>query len=72
MKEKDVQKLVHGLYRIYWKDGGTSLAAVGSLHSGTRWLAPTNWTCKDDGNPTGSGRKTWKSVKSVALIETGK
>lgn len=33
----------HGLYRIFWKEGGSSLAAVGSDASGRRWYQPTNW-----------------------------
>jgi hypothetical protein len=36
-----------GLYRIHWKTGGSSLAAVGMDHSGARWMAPTNWTCAE-------------------------
>ena len=71
MTQKDVQNLDHGLYRVYWKKsqgGGTSLASVGILHSGQRWLAPTNWTCKDGQNPTGFGGETWKAVKKVELI----
>lgn len=37
MNKKEVQKLNHGLYRLYWKYGaGDSMAAVGSLHDGTR------------------------------------
>jgi hypothetical protein len=43
MKKSDVQKLPHGLYRLYWKSGGTSLAAVGSMPNGDRWMAPVNW-----------------------------
>lgn len=35
--------LRHGLYRIYWKSGGSSIASIGSLSDGTRWYAPTNW-----------------------------
>lgn len=34
----------HGLFRVYWKSGGTSLAAVGITADGGRWLAPINWT----------------------------
>jgi hypothetical protein len=33
-----------GLYTVYWKSGGSSLAAVGVTQSGGRWLAPINWT----------------------------
>ena len=32
----DPSNLANGLYRIYWKDGDSSLAAVGCLANGTR------------------------------------
>jgi hypothetical protein len=32
-----------GLYRVQWKEGGESLAAVGMNEKGERWIAPTNW-----------------------------
>lgn len=34
----------HGLYRVFWKSGGSSLAAMGVTDDGGRWLAPINWT----------------------------
>ena len=40
----DPKTLKHGLYRVWWAEGGTSLAALGSMPNGERWLAPTNWT----------------------------
>jgi len=43
MTKEEAQGVEHGLYRIHWKDGGTSLASVGSDASGRRWFAPTNW-----------------------------
>ena len=43
MTSAEAQKLDHGLYAIYWKMGGFSLASVGSTYSGKRWYAPTNW-----------------------------
>ena len=43
MTRVDVKKLEHGLYRLHWKTGGTSLAAVGSDRHGSRWFAATNW-----------------------------
>jgi hypothetical protein len=46
MNKREVQKLNHGMYRLAWKKGGASFAAVGSLHNGRRWFAPTNWTCQ--------------------------
>ncbi len=33
----------NGLYRIWWREGGSSLAAVGRDGHGRCWLAPTNW-----------------------------
>lgn len=74
MKKADVQKLSHGLYRIFWKEsqgGKSSLAAVGSMHDGQRWIAPVNWTAPIGGNPTGCG-KIWQSVEKVELIEAAK
>lgn len=32
-----------GLYRVYWEEGGTSLAAIGCDSKGNFWVAPTNW-----------------------------
>jgi hypothetical protein len=40
------------IYEVFWKEGGSSVASIGYTHDGTRWLAPTNWTCKNDDNPT--------------------
>jgi Lar family restriction alleviation protein len=40
-----------GLYRIHWKTGGSSLAAVGMDHSGARWMAASNWTCAEIKSP---------------------
>lgn len=70
MKKEDVKELRHGLYRIYWKKkegGGTSVASVGNLHDGQKWIAPTNWTAKVGENPTAFG-KIWDKVKKVELI----
>lgn len=32
-----------GVYQINWKSGGFSIAAVGVMPNGSRWLAPLNW-----------------------------
>ena len=59
MKKSEVNKLSHGLYKIYWKSGGFSRASVGSDSSGNRWLAPTNWvTISEKPN-----RSIWKEVR---------
>lgn len=61
MKKADVQKLKHGVYRVWWKDGGSSVAAVGSMADGARWLAPSNWIWPSS--------KDWRLVDHVKLIE---
>jgi hypothetical protein len=63
MKKTEVQKLSLGLYKIYWKDGGWSLAAVGSLPNGDRWLAPTNWV-----SLANEYSKEWRRVEKVEAI----
>lgn len=39
----DTMNVRPGLYRVWWTEGGSSLAAVGVNRSGGRWLAPLNW-----------------------------
>jgi hypothetical protein len=43
MNKKQVSEIQHGLYEIFWKEGGSSLASVGSDRNGKRWYAPINW-----------------------------
>lgn len=38
-----IKNIANGIYRIHWKSGGESLAAVGVTREGGRWLAPINW-----------------------------
>lgn len=38
-----LEDVKHGLYKIHWKEGGHSLAAIGSYRDGARWVAVTNW-----------------------------
>ena len=65
MKESDVQRL--GVYRIYWKTGGSSVSSIGQLYDGTLWIAPTNWTSKSvDGIAT---IPQWDDIEKVKLIE---
>ncbi len=55
----DIKKL--GIYQIFWKSGGSSLAAVGNDREGNRWLAPINWV---------SGSTTdWSEVSHIRFIE---
>jgi hypothetical protein len=67
MNKIDVQKLRHGVYRLFWKGGGSSLASVGSLYDGTRWFAPTNWTSQ---MKEGICSTNWRVVASASLIAT--
>ena len=64
MNKKDVDKLWNGVYRVYWKSGGSSLAAVGRTSSGSVWLAPTNWVSID------TKKSYWRLVERVVAIET--
>lgn len=63
MKDKHVRKLKNGLYRVYWKDGGVSMASVGATPDGGRWLAPCNWT-----HPT-SDQIEWVNVKRMEYFQ---
>lgn len=60
MEQSDVQRFKHGLYKLFWKDGGSSLASVGSNIYGRRWFAPTNWVTVPSFN--------WEPVLTVELV----
>lgn len=70
MTKENVNKLQHGVYRIFWKDdqdgspGGSSVASVGRAKNGDVWMCPANWT---SGSTT--KRAIWKSVKEIVLIK---
>lgn len=53
-----------GLYRVFWKTGGSSLAAVGMTADGGRWLAPTNWLA-----PTTDQRHWEEDVDRLEAID---
>lgn len=55
-----------GLYEIFWKSGGSSLAAIGNMKNGIRWIAPTNWT--SDNNPTITMDKIADSIEYMTII----
>lgn len=67
MTKQEVNNLDHGLYEVFWKEGGSSLAAVGSLYNGDRWLAPCNWTSE---NQITFDASHWRNVKSAKLIKS--
>lgn len=66
MKMSDVQNLPPGIYRIFWKTGGSSLASVGCDKDGKRWLAPTNWLLANNVDLT-NWHKTWRRVEKAKL-----
>lgn len=43
MTVKRFNSLPLGLYRVFWKCGGSSIAAIGNTAEGRRWIAPCNW-----------------------------
>lgn len=63
MTRIEARKLRTGLYRVFWKVGGASLAAVGQNELGDTWIAPTNWLAPDE---TGAH---WRTVKRVEVIK---
>ena len=65
MTQEEAKKLGHGLFNLFWKDGGSSYAAVGSLHDGTRWFAPTNWTSK---TTEGIASTKWRYVDHAVEV----
>lgn len=68
MNKKDLQKLTHGVYKIKWKSGGSSLASIGYDGTGKNWFAPCNWV---------NIKKSYiedhsKEIKSIKLIKANK
>lgn len=71
-KEIGGVKVGPGLYRIHWKDGGSSLAAIGMCRNGAWWVAPTNWVepavaFRIDEDP--EGRWSWAGVKALDRLD---
>jgi hypothetical protein len=62
MKNSLVEQLTLGLYFLYWKEGGGSVAAVGMDERGRHWYAPTNWISVPSFN--------WFKVEKVELLTT--
>ena len=68
MTSEEVQTLKHGLYLVHWKNGGRSLAAVGSKYDGSRWICCTNWTSAEYQGTDSHSQKIWNSVLKVGVI----
>jgi hypothetical protein len=61
MNAKEAKNLSLGLYRLFWKSGGSSLASVGQDESGNKWIAPINWI-------TPGATDYWKHISRVEQI----
>lgn len=66
MNQQAAQQLKNGLYKLHWKEGGYSCAAVGRLHNGRVWFAPANWVSVA---PMGIACTNWRLVLRVELVE---
>ena len=66
MEKIDVQRLKQGIYRIFWKDGGSSVGAIGKTPNGDRWLCCSNWTSEKFQGIDST--EHWGMVKKVKLI----
>jgi len=64
MKANQTAKIKPGLYRLYWREGGHSLASIGVDASGKLWVAPVNWLSPIQ-NPDA---KFWRSVDRVESV----
>lgn len=66
MTNREASKLATGIYRLDWKGGGSSVAAVGVLYDGTRWFAPVNWTSEVADHIASTN---WRIVEAVRAYE---
>lgn len=71
MTNEQARALQHGLYRLFWVSGGSSLAAVGSTTRGDRWMAPTNWVDGVASGRDGDGRPLWSHVRHAEKVKVG-
>jgi ABC-type cobalamin transport system permease subunit len=62
MTKAEVRTVPVGVYRVYWTTGGSSLAMLGVLPNGDRWLAPANWV-----HPT-ENQHVWGEVERLVLV----
>jgi len=53
-----------GVYRIFWRDGGSSVGVIGMTYSGLNWMACSNWTARDEKHP-----KTTTDLADVERVE---
>ncbi len=43
MTLEEIRWKKNGIYRVFWREGGVTVAANGCMSDGAPWLASTNW-----------------------------
>jgi hypothetical protein len=66
MTGAEVRHLPTGVYRVFWKGGGTSVAAMGQLYDGRKWLVPANWTSESPAKIATTHH--WRLIERLELI----
>src|SRR3990167_1150612 len=61
MTNDSAQQVPHGVHRLFWVEGGSSLASVGYDAAGNTWYAPANWI-------SGLPGFDWSKVDHVLVI----
>jgi len=69
MTINEINELKYGLYRIYWKDGGSTIAFVGPCQSGSVWIAEMDYLSTDHIRINYCGRKheLMESIEPIGL-----
>ena len=62
MIDYEVKALRLGIYRLHWKSGGTSVASVGMIENGDKWMAPTNWVRPSE------NQLNWRDVEKAVFL----
>jgi hypothetical protein len=66
MTQDELRAMPLGVYRLFWRSGGHSVASVGMGHDGTRWMAPANWLAAPADRA--ANLRYWRQVERVELI----
>ena len=63
MTEDEVRAVEPGLYRVFWRDGTRSVAAVGGPSGSLKWISPVDW-CQTHTD----AKVTWSLVDHIERI----
>lgn len=64
MNKEEVDRLDNGVYRLYWRDGRSSLASIGDGVGGYKWFSATDW------DKTGTTDLHWRCVERAETLHT--